>query len=112
VTAEYGVQRLIYALAALRSGARTVEVAHVFLERPEAPVSAVYTAEDEAALERELSALAAGALAGSFPVAPEPCRALCAGCPGEGGLCSWPLELTRRDLAVKGPAPEIQTRLF
>ena len=32
---DYSIQRLIYALAALRAGARQVEVVHWFLERPE-----------------------------------------------------------------------------
>ena len=35
---QYAIQRLVYALAALRAGAQAVEVAHCFLERPEAPV--------------------------------------------------------------------------
>ena len=35
--AQYSIQRLIYALAALRSGAPTVEVAYCFLEQPDAP---------------------------------------------------------------------------
>jgi hypothetical protein len=26
-----------------------------------------------------------------------PHRGLCSGCPAEGGLCSWPLEMTRRE---------------
>ncbi len=112
VEREYGTQRLIYALAALRSGAQEVEVAHVFLERPNEPVTATYA--DQAALERELEALAAHVVAGAFPVADEPWAGLCSGCPGEGGLCSWPLEMTTRDLTLKDPSPEpeLQPRLF
>ena len=34
---------------------------------------------------------------GEFPVTDEPQRSICQGCPAEGGLCSWPLEMTRRD---------------
>jgi ATP-dependent exoDNAse (exonuclease V) beta subunit len=34
VADRYQTQRLIYALAALRDGARQVEVVHLFLERP------------------------------------------------------------------------------
>ncbi len=95
VAREYGTQRLIYALAALRAGASSVEVVHVFLERPGEPVTASFT--DREALEHELAPLVEGLLAEEFPVAEEPCAAVCNGCPGEGGLCSWPLEMTRRE---------------
>jgi ATP-dependent exoDNAse (exonuclease V) beta subunit len=94
---EYRVQRLVYALAALKGGAQEVEVVHTFLEAPERPVSAVYVAADLGVLDRELAGLADGVLRREFTVSPTPHRALCHGCPGEGGLCSWPLELTRRD---------------
>ena len=40
VERDYGVQRLVYALAALRGGAAAVEVVHCFLERASEPVSA------------------------------------------------------------------------
>ena len=46
VEAHYGTQRRIYALAALRSGAPAVEVAHVFLERPAEPAVARYEPAD------------------------------------------------------------------
>jgi ATP-dependent exoDNAse (exonuclease V) beta subunit len=98
VAESYRVQRLVYALAALKGGAAEVEVVHVFLEAPERPVSAVYVrAADADALERELAGLAGGVLRRAFTVSEVPHRALCHGCPGEGGLCSWPLELTRRE---------------
>ena len=42
VEAGYGVQRRIYALAALRAGAPAVEVAHLFLERPAEPAVVRY----------------------------------------------------------------------
>jgi hypothetical protein len=112
VAGAYRVQRLVYALAALRAGARTVEVVHLFLERCDAPVCARFTSDDAARLEQELKTLASGAVSGEFLVAEEPCRQLCGGCPGEGGLCSWPLEMTRRDLAVPDPELEAQARLF
>jgi ATP-dependent helicase/nuclease subunit A len=95
--AHYATQRLIYALAALRAGAAKVEVAHLFLEAPRDPVIGVFTAADAPRLERELASLAAGVLARRFAVAEQPHRGICAGCPAEGGLCSWPLEMTRRD---------------
>jgi ATP-dependent exoDNAse (exonuclease V) beta subunit len=95
VARAYNVQRLIYALAALRAGATEVEVVHVFLERPDQPVSATFA--DAAALAAELQRLAEGVLTRRFTVAETPHRAVCRGCPAEGGLCPWPLELTRRE---------------
>jgi ATP-dependent exoDNAse (exonuclease V) beta subunit len=92
----YGTQRLVYALAALRAGAAAVEVVHCFLERPGEPVAVTFASSDMERLERELEALAEGVVNGRFEVSPAPHRGLCAGCPAEGGLCSWPLELTRR----------------
>jgi ATP-dependent helicase/nuclease subunit A len=92
----YATQRLVYALAALRSGARRVEVAHVFLEHPEAPVLAGFASDAAPALGAALSELASGVLAREFPVSDAPHRALCDGCPGEDGLCSWPPAMTRR----------------
>jgi ATP-dependent exoDNAse (exonuclease V) beta subunit len=95
---SYAGQRRIYALAALREGAPAVEVAHLFLERPGEPVVARFTQADAGRLEAELRELAAGLLAGEYPVAATPHAGLCAGCPGRGGLCSWPTELTDRRL--------------
>jgi ATP-dependent exoDNAse (exonuclease V) beta subunit len=100
---DYAVQRLVYALAALRDGAEGVEVAHCFLERPDAPATTTFAAGDLARLERELGQLAAGALAGEFPVTDRPHRGLCATCPGRAALCSHPEELTLRELE---PAPD------
>jgi ATP-dependent exoDNAse (exonuclease V) beta subunit len=97
VEREYGTQRLVYALAALRAGAEQVEVVHVFLERAHEPVSANFTQAQTARLESALGELARGALESRFVVTDTPHRALCSGCPAEGGLCSWPLEMTRRD---------------
>jgi ATP-dependent helicase/nuclease subunit A len=99
VAAAYGTQRVVYALAALRAGATEVEVAHVFLEAAGDPVIERFTAEHRATLERQLVGWAAGASAGRFPVTEAPERSTCAGCPAEGGLCSWPLEMTRRAAA-------------
>jgi ATP-dependent helicase/nuclease subunit A len=97
VQREYAMQRLVYALAALTTEVAEVEVVHVFLEQPEQPVSAVFTHADAAELGRSLSAAARGVLTWDFGVSDAPCRVVCAGCPGEGGLCSWPLDMTRRD---------------
>jgi RecB family exonuclease len=99
VEAGYGVQRRIYALAALRAGAPSVEVAHLFLERPAEPAVVRYDRADTETLDAELRAAATPLLAGAYPVAAVPHRGLCATCPGRGGLCSYPSELTDRELA-------------
>ena len=96
VTESYATQRVIYALAALRTGARQVEVLHAFLERPEDPVAARFEAADTVALEAELGKLAGNLLDDEFRVTQSPHRSVCHGCPAEGGLCSWPLSATRR----------------
>ena len=95
----YGTQRLVYALAALRAGAESVEVVHTFLELPQRPAVAHFSREQAPALEAKLSALAGGVLRGEFTVTETPHRGVCDGCPAEGGLCSWPLEMTRREAA-------------
>jgi ATP-dependent helicase/nuclease subunit A len=99
VAAHYATQRRIYALAALRSGAPAVEVAHVFLERPAEPAVARYEQADAETLDGQLRDAAAPLLAGAYPVAAVPHRGLCATCPGRAGLCSYPPELTDRELA-------------
>ncbi len=99
VAREYATQRLIYAIAALRAGAAVVDVVYVFLEQPGGTVSEVFARADLPALERRLEALARPLLGGEFAVAEVPQRSLCRGCPAEGGLCSWPIELTRREAA-------------
>lgn len=96
----YGAQRAAYALAALTDGADSVEVAHLFLERPDAPASAGFTAGDAPALREQLLELAEGALAGRFPVAARPHRELCSTCPGRRTLCSHPEALTLREPAA------------
>jgi ATP-dependent exoDNAse (exonuclease V) beta subunit len=96
---SYSTQRLVYALAALRAGATEVEVVHTFLERPQLPAVATFTRDQAPALETQLAALARGVLAREFSVTDAPHRGVCDGCPAEGGLCSWPLEMTRREAA-------------
>jgi ATP-dependent helicase/nuclease subunit A len=98
---KYGTQRLIYALAALRSGARSAEVLHLFLERPGEPVSVVYEAADLPRLERELLELAAGVIEGRFEPTDDPHRELCATCPGRAALCKWD---ETRTLAERSPS--------
>ncbi len=95
----YEIQRLVYAIAALRAGADSVQIAHCFLEAPDVPVLAEFDAERRPELDATLERFAAGVIAGRFEVSPEPRRGLCAGCPAQGGLCSWPESMTRRAAA-------------
>ncbi|MBW3607369.1 MAG: PD-(D/E)XK nuclease family protein, partial [Actinobacteria bacterium] len=99
VDEHYAIQRRVYALAALRGGAARVEVAYAFLERPGEPVSACFDAADADGLEADLRALAAGLLAGEYPVARVPHRELCLTCPGRRALCSYGEEMTLRPRA-------------
>jgi hypothetical protein len=98
VAERYEIQRRVYALAALRGGAPRVEVAYAFLERPDEPVTVRFEAADADGLEAELRALAAGLLAGEYPVTPAPHRALCETCPGRRALCSYGEDMTLREL--------------
>ena len=43
-------------------------------------------------------------LAGEYPVAEVPHRSLCATCPGRDGMCSYPPELTDRELPESAAA--------
>jgi ATP-dependent exoDNAse (exonuclease V) beta subunit len=105
VERAYGAQRRIYALAELRAGAAAVEVVHVYLERAGEPVGVRYEAADVSRLEAELAELAAGIAAGRFEVTSEPHRSLCQTCPGRRALCSYPEELTLRELDAPARAP-------
>ena len=103
LTAEaYSTQRLVYALAGLRGGARRVEVVHCFLEQPERLAAAVFEASGAGRLENELLELARGVVEGRFEPTLEPHRELCATCPGRAALCSWPEERTLAPLSVGG----------
>jgi ATP-dependent exoDNAse (exonuclease V) beta subunit len=90
---RYATQRSIYALAVAEArGGAEVEVAYVFLERPEEPVIAkLGSAEMEGARGR-LSETIQRIAGGQFPPAPPERRdrALCDGCPALGRLCSGP----------------------
>jgi ATP-dependent helicase/nuclease subunit A len=89
VARDYGLQRLIYALAVLRDGARRVEVVHWFLQRPREWVAAQYTAEDRPRLQESLAEHVMRAYTSTFVVSERPHRSLCLTCPGRGSLCSW-----------------------
>src|SRR5207253_6763888 len=68
VEQDYRLQRLVYALACFRAGAEEVEVVYHFLERPEAPVEAVYSPACLRALAAERSAAIARVQAGELPL--------------------------------------------
>jgi ATP-dependent exoDNAse (exonuclease V) beta subunit len=110
---KYGGQRLVYALAGLRSGAAEVEVAYCFLERPDLVVSRRFAAGDRARLEAELLDLAAGVISGSFEPTDAPHRELCQFCPGQAALCSWPPDrtLAERPEGETFAAPEPERQL-
>jgi len=97
VARDYGVQRLLYALAVLREGALLVDVVHWFLERPGEPAVARYTLAERPALEQQLADRLAALRERPFAVTGEPHRGLCLTCPGRGGLCSWSEEETMRE---------------
>ncbi len=97
VAADYDVQRQIYGLAGLRTGAESVEVAYCFLRRPEEIVGVRYTPADAPRLEAGLLGLAAPLLAGRFDVSPRPHLGLCGTCPGRARLCSWDETATLRE---------------
>ena len=84
----YTLQRLVYALACLRTGIEEVEVVYQFLERPESPVAATFTRADVPSLERELSSAIAQVHAGSFR--PTPSDFACADCPALDVICAGP----------------------
>lgn len=106
VRRDYGVQRLVYALAALRGGAPAVEVVHWFAARPGEPVARRYSRTDAGRLERELRTLTDRVAAGSFAVSERPHRGLCQTCPGRAGLCSWGEAETMRENPRTDPKPE------
>jgi ATP-dependent helicase/nuclease subunit A len=87
VDESYGVQVTTYALAALRSGARRVEIAYAFLEQPDAVAVREFTAEQAAGLEQELRDAVADIRTGRFAARPGP---HCRECPALGLLCAGP----------------------
>ena len=88
VEREYRLQRLVYALAALRAGADEVEVAYQFLERPDELVTASYKADEAPALEEELSRAIAAIQSGDFR--PTPSEYACSTCPALNLVCAGP----------------------
>jgi ATP-dependent helicase/nuclease subunit A len=91
--AHYEVQRSIYALAVAEAlGAGDVEVAYLFLERPDEPAISTLGAAEMATARKNLEETIAQISRGEFPVAAPEQRhwSLCRGCPALRGLCSGP----------------------
>jgi ATP-dependent exoDNAse (exonuclease V) beta subunit len=91
--ARYEVQRSIYALAVAEAlGVEEVEVAYVFLERPDEPAVSLLGPAEMAAARARLEQTIARIGRGEFPVARQEERdwSLCRGCPALRGLCDGP----------------------
>jgi ATP-dependent exoDNAse (exonuclease V) beta subunit len=85
---DYALQRLVYALASFRAGADEVEVAYVFLERPEDAVRRTFTRAEVPELEAGLSAAITAIRNGEFR--PTPSEFACNGCPALDVVCAGP----------------------
>ena len=88
VEADYGLQRLVYALACFRAGAEEVEVVYHFLERADAVVSTTFDRDQVPALEEELSAGIARIHTAEFR--PQPSEFACSTCPALDLVCAGP----------------------
>jgi ATP-dependent exoDNAse (exonuclease V) beta subunit len=88
VEREYRLQRLVYAIAALRAGIDEVEVAFSFLERAGEPSVGTFSRADLPGLESELSAAIAAIQTGGFR--PTPHDLACPGCPALDRVCAGP----------------------
>jgi hypothetical protein len=88
VEEEYRLQRVVYALACLRSGVDEVEVVYHFLERPADVVSETFDRSNLPTLEAELSAAVGRIAGGEFR--PTPSAFACAECPALDLVCAGP----------------------
>ncbi|MGN6377382.1 MAG: UvrD-helicase domain-containing protein [Gaiellales bacterium] len=87
VEGSYRTQITTYALAALRSGCREVEIVYAFLEQPDAIVVRRFGQDDADGLEAELREQIADIRSGRFPARPGP---HCQDCPALDLLCAGP----------------------
>jgi len=111
VQLEYGLQRLVYALSVLSTGAPEVRVVHWFLARPQDPVQASFEQKGMQELRRQLRERVRAAHAGGYAVSPNPHRGLCLTCPGRSGLCSWSEVHTLREQPTGGDGQPVQLTL-
>jgi ATP-dependent helicase/nuclease subunit A len=103
IVSRYSIQRDLYALAAAARGT-PVEMAYVFLGRPDEPVRESF---DEAGLEAartRVESVLERLAAGRFDVTDRPHKALCADCPARERLCSHGTAAQMRD----DPDPPIE----
>jgi ATP-dependent exoDNAse (exonuclease V) beta subunit len=100
VERHYSLQRLVYALAGIASGAPAVEVAHCFLRHPEVVLATRYGASDRERLQADLAARLGSLRAGRFEVSGDPNRERCGSCPGRARLCSHDEAMTLREPSV------------
>jgi ATP-dependent helicase/nuclease subunit A len=96
---DYGIQRLVYALAGFRARADEVEVVYVFLERPDEPVARTFKREEIAELETGLSEAIGAIRAGRF--VPTPSELACSGCPALDVVCAGPRLFERAVVGVQ-----------
>ncbi|MBJ7471089.1 MAG: UvrD-helicase domain-containing protein [Solirubrobacteraceae bacterium] len=112
LTAEkYGLQQQVYALAALRSGARRVRIVHLYLRLAAGgAVESTWEASDEAALDRALAALVDAADGHGTPRPTDaPNAMICDRCQVKASLCRWSPIATERPRGA-GPAPRSEWR--
>jgi ATP-dependent exoDNAse (exonuclease V) beta subunit len=103
VEEDYRLQRLVYTLACFRAGADEVEVVYLFLERPDAVVTAIFTRDQLPELEEELSVAIAEIQAGGFR--PTPSEYACNGCPALDLVCAGTrLREAAPELAFSAPS--------
>ena len=93
VAADYSIQREAYALAALASGGKdarpeSVEVTHVYAERPDEPVVTRWTQADVPRLAESLAGRIASLLDGNIAPTATPSPVICRGCPARRSICS------------------------
>jgi ATP-dependent helicase/nuclease subunit A len=100
VADEYEGQRLVYALACLRSGVEEAEIAYQFLEAPSEVVSRAYTTADVPMLEAALRSSIERIRAGDFRPSPSPFA--CSGCPALDRVCAG-----SRLRSVGAPVPDL-----
>ena len=101
VARDYALQREVYALAVLRTGAPWVEVEHWFLARPREWASARFTAAERDALQASLQERLRRALRTGFAVTPRPHRDAVCELPGTGAAV---LVAGERDDGARAPA--------
>ncbi len=100
---RYRTQRNVYAVAVAEAlDVDEVEVAYVFLERPEEPARVTLGAGELAAARADLEGAVGAIAAGSFEVTAEPSWPLCSDCPARKRLCPAP---ATRDQATPSDGP-------